>query len=53
RAIPDAMAWRHHDFDVNDPFPDNDFSALALGPMPISDHDVFIPSLPFPLKYFH
>ncbi|GJW76373.1 hypothetical protein Tco_0138055 [Tanacetum coccineum] len=26
RAIPDAMTWRHHDFDVYDAFPDNDFS---------------------------
>ncbi|GKE80613.1 hypothetical protein Tco_1550613 [Tanacetum coccineum] len=26
RAIPDAMTWRHHDSDVYDTFPDNDFS---------------------------
>ncbi|GJW19946.1 hypothetical protein Tco_0027382 [Tanacetum coccineum] len=26
RAIPDAMAWRHHDSDVYDAVPDNDFS---------------------------
>nr|GEY42985.1 hypothetical protein [Tanacetum cinerariifolium]GEY43315.1 hypothetical protein [Tanacetum cinerariifolium]GEY46751.1 hypothetical protein [Tanacetum cinerariifolium] len=26
RAIPDAMAWRHHDSDVYDAFSDNDFS---------------------------
>ncbi|GJY49293.1 hypothetical protein Tco_0439249 [Tanacetum coccineum] len=25
-AIPDAIAWRHHDSDVYDAFPDNDFS---------------------------
>ncbi|GKD65610.1 hypothetical protein Tco_1307718, partial [Tanacetum coccineum] len=29
-AIPDAMAWRHHDFDVNDVLPDNDFSILDV-----------------------
>ncbi|GJZ68766.1 hypothetical protein Tco_0632316, partial [Tanacetum coccineum] len=27
RAIPDAMAWRHHDSDVNDPVPEDGFSA--------------------------
>ncbi|GJS31545.1 hypothetical protein Tco_0492165 [Tanacetum coccineum] len=27
RAIPDAMAWRHHDSDVNDPSPEDGFSA--------------------------
>ncbi|GJU38447.1 hypothetical protein Tco_1191404 [Tanacetum coccineum] len=26
RAIPDAMAWRHHDSDVNDPIPKDGFS---------------------------
>ncbi|GJW49527.1 hypothetical protein Tco_0090878 [Tanacetum coccineum] len=26
RAIPDAMAWRHHDSDVSDAFSNNDFS---------------------------
>ncbi|GKC30899.1 hypothetical protein Tco_1038193 [Tanacetum coccineum] len=26
RAIPDAMAWRHHDSDVNDPVPEGGFS---------------------------
>ncbi|GKB52576.1 hypothetical protein Tco_0903329 [Tanacetum coccineum] len=26
KAIPDAMAWRHHDSDVYDAFSDNDFS---------------------------
>nr|GEX76663.1 transposase (putative), gypsy type [Tanacetum cinerariifolium] len=26
RAIPDAMAWRHHDSDVNDPVPEDGFS---------------------------
>nr|GEX88896.1 hypothetical protein [Tanacetum cinerariifolium] len=25
RAIPDAMAWRHHDSDVNDPVPEDGF----------------------------
>ncbi|GKA15209.1 hypothetical protein Tco_0694956 [Tanacetum coccineum] len=30
RAIPDAMAWRHHDPDVNDVLPDNDFSILDV-----------------------
>ncbi|GJX16135.1 hypothetical protein Tco_0216967 [Tanacetum coccineum] len=30
RAIPDAMAWRHHDSDVNDVLPDNDFSILDV-----------------------
>ncbi|GKD50287.1 hypothetical protein Tco_1279263 [Tanacetum coccineum] len=30
RVIPDAMAWRHHDSDVNDTFPDNDFSLLDV-----------------------
>ncbi|GJZ61731.1 hypothetical protein Tco_0617868 [Tanacetum coccineum] len=24
RAIPDAMAWRHHDSDVNDPMPEDE-----------------------------
>ncbi|GKD07542.1 hypothetical protein Tco_1187227 [Tanacetum coccineum] len=27
RAIPDVMAWRHHDSDVNDPSPKDGFSA--------------------------
>ncbi|GJS89982.1 hypothetical protein Tco_0772618 [Tanacetum coccineum] len=27
RAIPDAMAWRHHDSDVNDPIPEDGFNA--------------------------
>ncbi|GJU43302.1 hypothetical protein Tco_1200568 [Tanacetum coccineum] len=27
RAIPDAMAWRHHDSDVNDPVPEDGFQA--------------------------
>ncbi|GKA68891.1 hypothetical protein Tco_0768808 [Tanacetum coccineum] len=27
RAIPDAMAWRHHDSDVNDPVPKDGFNA--------------------------
>ncbi|GJV00145.1 hypothetical protein Tco_1329415 [Tanacetum coccineum] len=27
RATPDAMAWRHHDSDVNDPVPEDGFSA--------------------------
>ncbi|GKF62016.1 hypothetical protein Tco_0182070 [Tanacetum coccineum] len=27
RVIPDAMAWRHHDSDVNDPSPEDGFSA--------------------------
>ncbi|GJW16935.1 hypothetical protein Tco_0024371 [Tanacetum coccineum] len=27
RAIPDAMAWRHHDSDVNDPVPKDGFQA--------------------------
>ncbi|GJS99311.1 hypothetical protein Tco_0820481 [Tanacetum coccineum] len=26
RVVPDAMAWRHHDSDVYDAFPDNDLS---------------------------
>ncbi|GJX28563.1 hypothetical protein Tco_0236642 [Tanacetum coccineum] len=30
RAIPDAIAWRHHDFDVNDTLPDEDFSILDV-----------------------
>ncbi|GJY33492.1 hypothetical protein Tco_0417961 [Tanacetum coccineum] len=30
RAIPDAMAWRHHDSDVNDPCPEDGFSALDV-----------------------
>ncbi|GJT82631.1 hypothetical protein Tco_1056973 [Tanacetum coccineum] len=30
RAIPDAMAWRHHDSDVNDVVPDNDFSIVDV-----------------------
>ncbi|GKA95018.1 hypothetical protein Tco_0817056 [Tanacetum coccineum] len=30
RAIPDAMAWRHHDFDVNDTLSDDDFSILDV-----------------------
>nr|GEV33948.1 hypothetical protein [Tanacetum cinerariifolium] len=27
RAIPDAMAWRHHDSDINDLIPEDSFSA--------------------------
>ncbi|GKC03695.1 hypothetical protein Tco_0995305 [Tanacetum coccineum] len=27
RAIPDAMAWRHHDSDINNPVPADGFSA--------------------------
>ncbi|GJZ14258.1 gypsy type transposase [Tanacetum coccineum] len=27
RAIPDAMTWRHHDSDVNNPVPEDGFSA--------------------------
>ncbi|GKE88286.1 hypothetical protein Tco_1565761 [Tanacetum coccineum] len=30
RVIPDAMAWRHHDYDVNDTLPDDDFSILDV-----------------------
>ncbi|GJU61263.1 hypothetical protein Tco_1243098 [Tanacetum coccineum] len=30
RAIPDAMAWRHHDSDVNDTLSDGDFSILDV-----------------------
>ncbi|GKE70239.1 hypothetical protein Tco_1528311 [Tanacetum coccineum] len=30
RAIPYAMAWRHHDSDVNDPAPKDGFSALDV-----------------------
>ncbi|GJZ78044.1 hypothetical protein Tco_0642716, partial [Tanacetum coccineum] len=30
RSIPDAMAWRHHDFGVNDPVPKDGFSALDV-----------------------
>nr|GEX09191.1 hypothetical protein [Tanacetum cinerariifolium] len=30
RAIPDAMAWRHHDFDVNDPLSEDGFNALDV-----------------------
>ncbi|GJQ91874.1 hypothetical protein Tco_0003013 [Tanacetum coccineum] len=30
RVIPDAMAWRHHDSDVNDTLSDNDFSLLDV-----------------------
>ncbi|GJV24540.1 hypothetical protein Tco_1377235 [Tanacetum coccineum] len=28
--IPNAMAWRHHDSDVNDILPDNDFSIMDV-----------------------
>ncbi|GKB99175.1 hypothetical protein Tco_0985312 [Tanacetum coccineum] len=31
RAVPDAMAWRHHDSDVYDAFPDSDFSRQDIG----------------------
>ncbi|GJU33906.1 hypothetical protein Tco_1182260 [Tanacetum coccineum] len=31
RAIPDAMAWRHHDSDVNDPVPEDGFDASDGG----------------------
>ncbi|GKA43921.1 hypothetical protein Tco_0736645 [Tanacetum coccineum] len=27
RVVPDAMAWRHHDSDVNDPVPEDGFQA--------------------------
>ncbi|GKD60245.1 hypothetical protein Tco_1297754 [Tanacetum coccineum] len=30
RAIPDAMAWRHHDSDVNDHVPKDGFSVLDV-----------------------
>ncbi|GKE90844.1 hypothetical protein Tco_1571939 [Tanacetum coccineum] len=30
RAIPDAMAWKHHDSDVNDPALKDGFSALDV-----------------------
>ncbi|GJX15036.1 hypothetical protein Tco_0206794 [Tanacetum coccineum] len=30
RAIPNAMAWRHHDSDVYDPLPDDDYSILDV-----------------------
>ncbi|GJS83492.1 hypothetical protein Tco_0750033 [Tanacetum coccineum] len=30
RGILDAMAWRHHDSDVNDPFLDDDYSILDV-----------------------
>nr|GEU61773.1 hypothetical protein [Tanacetum cinerariifolium] len=30
RAIPDAMAWRHHDSNVNDALPDDGFSILDV-----------------------
>ncbi|GJX91612.1 hypothetical protein Tco_0344938 [Tanacetum coccineum] len=29
-VVPDAMAWRHHDSDVNDVLPDNNFSILDV-----------------------
>ncbi|GJS75567.1 hypothetical protein Tco_0725448 [Tanacetum coccineum] len=38
RAIPDAMAWRHHDSDINDPVFEDGFSA--------SDVQMDLPSLP-------
>ncbi|GKB83160.1 hypothetical protein Tco_0950055 [Tanacetum coccineum] len=44
RAIPDAMAWRHHDSDINDVLPDGDYNVsdartlveniIDLHPMP-------------------
>nr|GEU37694.1 hypothetical protein [Tanacetum cinerariifolium] len=30
RAIPDAMAWRDHDSDVNDPAPEDGFNPLDV-----------------------
>ncbi|GKD69547.1 hypothetical protein Tco_1323637, partial [Tanacetum coccineum] len=30
RAIPNVMAWRHHDSKVNDVLPDDDFSILDV-----------------------
>nr|GEW48621.1 hypothetical protein [Tanacetum cinerariifolium] len=30
RVIPNAMPWRHHDSDVNDTVPDDDFSILDV-----------------------
>nr|GFB54930.1 hypothetical protein [Tanacetum cinerariifolium] len=30
REILDAMAWRHHDSNVNDPLPDDDYSPLDV-----------------------
>nr|GEU66660.1 hypothetical protein [Tanacetum cinerariifolium] len=30
KAIPDAMAWRHHDSNVNDPVPEDGFNALDV-----------------------
>ncbi|GJV41336.1 hypothetical protein Tco_1419776 [Tanacetum coccineum] len=30
RDIPDVMAWRHHDSDVFDPMPDDDYSLLDV-----------------------
>ncbi|GJT70696.1 hypothetical protein Tco_1029982 [Tanacetum coccineum] len=30
RAIPDAMAWRHQDYDINDPLSDDDYSLLDV-----------------------
>nr|GEV33007.1 transposase (putative), gypsy type [Tanacetum cinerariifolium] len=30
RAISDAMAWRHYDFDVNDPAPEDGFNPLDV-----------------------
>ncbi|GKB55834.1 hypothetical protein Tco_0912020 [Tanacetum coccineum] len=45
RAIPDAMAWRHHDSDINDVLPDGDYNVsnartlveniIDLHPMPL------------------
>ncbi|GJY82618.1 hypothetical protein Tco_0495994 [Tanacetum coccineum] len=48
RATPDAMAWRHYDSDVNDPVPEDGFSASDVQVLTEQVVDLRpVPSRPF------
>nr|GEX39749.1 putative methylesterase 12, chloroplastic [Tanacetum cinerariifolium] len=49
RAIPDAMAWRHHDFDVNGPILEDGFNASDV-PM-LTEHVIDLRPVPFGLLF--
>ncbi|GJY27934.1 hypothetical protein Tco_0403701 [Tanacetum coccineum] len=49
RAIPDAMAWRHHDSDVNDPVPEDGF--IAYDVQMLTERVVDLRPVPFGLLF--
>ncbi|GJR22200.1 hypothetical protein Tco_0970727 [Tanacetum coccineum] len=49
RAILDAMAWRHQDLDVNDPAPEDGFSALDV--QALTERVIDLRYVPFSLLF--